>query len=156
VKTYGAYAISMTWPAGDNDVDLYVRDPTGAISYFKNMQVDQMHLEHDDLGTLATGYGKRTPNEERTVLRGTTPGQYVIGASLYARRHGAGAIPVSVELWNLQGDDRIVKSRTVYLSRTGDDRTPFRFTLDAAGGVSGFSYLPVNLRESSTRYGGAG
>src|SRR5262245_12360882 len=103
VKTYGSYAISMTWPAGDNDVDLYVRDPAGAISNVRNMQVDQMNLEHDDLGTHETGYGKGKPNEERTVLRGTMPGQYVIGTSLYSRHVGAGPIPVSVELWDLQG-----------------------------------------------------
>jgi hypothetical protein len=27
VKTYGDYAVVITWPKGQNDVDLYLRDP---------------------------------------------------------------------------------------------------------------------------------
>ena len=27
VKTYGAYAVVITWPKGDDDVDLFVRNP---------------------------------------------------------------------------------------------------------------------------------
>src|SRR5690242_17373239 len=67
VKTYGAYAIVITWPAGKNDVDLYLRDPQGAVSYFGRPQVDQMQLEHDDLGTRGTNYGNGRTNQERTV-----------------------------------------------------------------------------------------
>src|SRR5262249_36370334 len=73
LKTYGSYAVVVTWPAGDNDVDLYVRDPQGGICFFAKPQVDQMQLEHDDLGALGTNYGRRTTNQERTVLRETTP-----------------------------------------------------------------------------------
>jgi hypothetical protein len=156
VKTYGSYAVAVRWPAGNSDVDLYVRDPTGAICYFRNMQVDQMQLEHDDLGTYATNYGTGKPNVERTVLRGTMPGQYVVGAHLFSRGHGAGPIAVSVELWNLQGDDRLVKSRTVYVAHTGDQRTPFRFTLDPSGAATGFSYVPVDLLHRTTTYAGLG
>jgi hypothetical protein len=155
VKTYGSYAVSIQWPSGPNDVDLYVRDPAGAICYFRDMQVDQMQLEHDDLGTLQTGYGKGKPNEERTVLRGTTPGEYVVDAHLFSRGVGTAPIPVSVQLWDLQGDDRLVKSRTVYVTHTGDMRTPFRFTVDAAGATTGFSYVPVNLMQPTTTYAGA-
>jgi hypothetical protein len=68
VKTYGAYAVVVTWPKGHNDVDLFVRDPEGAVSYFAKAQADQMQLEHDDRGTAATGYTHSSQNEERTVL----------------------------------------------------------------------------------------
>lgn len=154
VKTYGSYAVAVKWPRGPNDVDLYVRDPSGAICYFRDMQVDQMQLEHDDLGTQATAYAKGTLNVERTVLRGTTPGQYVVGAHLFSRAVGKAPIPVSVELWDLQGNDRLLKTRTVYVTRMGDERTPFRFTVDAAGGTTGFSYVPVNLLQPNTTYSG--
>jgi uncharacterized protein YfaP (DUF2135 family) len=50
VKTYGAYAVVITWPKGDHDVDLFVRNPDGAISYFRKAQVDQMQLEHTTWG----------------------------------------------------------------------------------------------------------
>ena len=56
VKTYGDYAVVITWPKGQNDVDLYLRDPGGQTSYFEKPQVASMQLEHDDLGTARTGY----------------------------------------------------------------------------------------------------
>jgi hypothetical protein len=154
VETFGSYAVVATWPAGDGDVDLYVRDPAGNLCYFHQAQAGQMHLEHDDLGTLETGYGVRRPNRERTVLRGTSAGEYVVGMRLFQQGVDARRLPVAVELWNLKGGDRILKSRTVFITHTGDERTPFRFTLDAQGNLSGFSYLPAEFTASSTAYAG--
>jgi hypothetical protein len=153
VKTYGSYALVMTWPVGYNDVDLYVRDPRGAVCYFQNMQVDEMQLEHDDLGTAGTSYGKGKLNEERTVIRGTTPGQYVVDNHLYDRGEGTAPIPVTTQLWDLQGDDRLLKTRVVYVTHTGDERTSFRFTLDDAGNVTGYSSVPVSLVSRTTKAG---
>src|SRR5262245_8009968 len=133
VKTFGTYAVVATWPEGDGDVDLYVRDPAGNLCYFHQTQAGQMHLEHDDLGTSETGYGAHRPNVERTVLRGTSAGEYVVGARLFQQGRSARRLPVAVELWNLQGDDRKLKARTVFVTHTGDERTPFRFSLDAEG-----------------------
>jgi hypothetical protein len=113
-----------------------------------------MQLEHDDQGVAGTGYGARKPNEERIILRAPAAGQYVVDARMYDRRVGTTPIPVSIELWDLRGNDRVLKARTVYLARTGDLKTPFRFTLDAAGAVTGYSLLPANLLASSTGYSG--
>ena len=154
VRTYGSYAVTMTWPAGPNDVDLYARDPKGSLCYFQAPQVDQMQLEHDDQGVAGTGYGAHQGNEERIIFRAPAAGQYVVDARMYDRRVGTTPIPVSIELWDLRGNDRVLKARTVYLARTGDLKTPFRFTLDAAGAVTGYSLLPANLLASSTGYSG--
>jgi hypothetical protein len=154
VKTYGAYAVVMTWPKGANDVDLYLRDPSGNICYFARLQVGQMQLEHDDLGKGSTNYGSGTENEERTVIRGTAPGQYVVGVHMYFRGDKGGQLPVRVELWDLQGDDRLLKTRVVHLTKTGDQRTPFRFTIGAGGRVTGFSELPADLLAPTTAYTG--
>src|SRR5262249_25244583 len=152
VKTYGSYAVVAHWPAGSDDVDLYVRDPSGHVCYFHDTQVGQMQLEHDDLGTHATNYGDGKPNVERTVLRGTTPGQYVVGTNFFLQRGPKGRIPVSVELWALRGNDRVLKSRPVSLTHTGDQRTPFRFTVDPSGRVTGFSYLPTDVIRPATAF----
>jgi hypothetical protein len=154
VRTYGSYAIAMTWPVGTNDVDLYARDPKGNLCWFRAPQAGQMQLEHDDQGIVGTGYGVGQMNHERIVLREPMAGQYVVDTRLYDRRQGTAPIPVSVQLWDLRGNDHVLETRTVYLTRTGEVRTPFRFTLDAGGEVTGYSLLPANLLSTSTMYSG--
>jgi len=152
VRTYGSYGITVSWPAGTNDVDLYARDPKGGVCWFRAPQVDQMQLEHDDQGIVGTGYGAGQMNHERIVLREPVAGQYVVDTRLYDRRQGTAPIPVFVQLWDLRGNDHVLRSRTVYMTRTGEMKTPFRFTLDGAGQVTGYSLLPANLPSSSTTY----
>jgi ABC-type phosphate transport system substrate-binding protein len=152
VKTYGAYAVVMTWPKGDNDVDLFVRNPDGAISYFGKAQVDQMQLEHDDLGTAMTGYAHTNENQERTVLRSATPGEWTANVFLYTRSEGTSSIPVAVTLWDLRSEDRIVYRATRRLTRNGDERTAFRFTIGPGGNVAGTSQLPLSLVSATTAY----
>lgn len=154
VKTYGAYAVVMTWPKSENDVDLYVRDPEGGTSYFGKAQVDQMQLEHDDLGTTSTGYAHANENEERTVVRGATPGQWVANVHLYSRSPGSTPIPVVVTLWDLRKEDRVVYTDTRRLTRRGDERTAFRFTIDQAGNVAGISHVPMSLLSPTTTFSG--
>jgi hypothetical protein len=152
VKTYGAYAVVMTWPKGEDDVDLYMRDPEGSIAYFGKAQVDQMQLEHDDLGTAETGYAHTNENQERTVLRSATPGQWIANVQLYSRGPGAAPIPVVVTLWDLRTEDRLVYRDTRRLTRKGDERTAFRFTIDKAGNVAGISHVPVSLVSPTTAF----
>jgi hypothetical protein len=154
VKTYGAYAVVITWPKGESDVDLYVRDPAGAISSFARPQVDQMQLEHDDLGTGNTGYAHATDNQERTVVRSATPGQWIANVRLYSRHRDTTPIPVTVTLWDLRSADRVVYTDSRELTHKGDERTAFRFTIDRAGGVGGISHRPLSLVSSTTTYAG--
>jgi hypothetical protein len=156
VKTYGSYAVVITWPSGRDDVDLYVRDPAGAISFFGRTQVDQMQLEHDDLGTKTTNYGPGKQNEERTIIRSAMPGQWVVDTHLYRRTPSTGtaAIPVTVSLWDLRAQDHLLEQRRVTLVHQGDERTPFRFTVDARGNVTGYSFVPMSLVQRSTAFTG--
>ncbi len=150
VKTYGAYAVVITWPKGDNDVDLFVRDPEGAVSYFAKAQADQMQLEHDDRGTAATAYTHTNQNQERTVLRSASPGQWVANVLLYSRSQGSAPIPVLVTLWDLRSEDRVAYTDMRQLTRTGDERTAFGFTIDHTGSVSGISHPTVGLSSRTT------
>jgi hypothetical protein len=152
VKTYGAYAVVITWPKGKNDVDLYVRDPAGAIAYFLNPQTDQMQLEHDDLGTGNTGYAHANENQERVVLRSATHGQWVANVNLFMRDPGSAPIPVSVALWDLRTEDRVVHRETRKLARKDEERTAFRFTIDHVGNLAGTSHLPASLVSPTTTY----
>ena len=152
VKTFGDFAVVITWARGVNDIDLYVRDPAGAICFFGREQVDAMQLEHDDLGTKQSSYG-RSGNQERTVIRSATPGQWVANVRLFARGQGRAPIPVTVTLWDMRGSDHIVYSDVRHLTDEGDERTAFRFTIDRAGNAGGISHLPVILGNSTTYLG---
>src|SRR3954471_524333 len=67
VKTYGSYAVVMSWPHGaGDDVDLYVRDPRGNICFFARPQVGEMQLEDDDLRTASPPHGERRQGGGRT------------------------------------------------------------------------------------------
>ena len=149
IDTYGQYAVTITWPADrHDDVDTYVRDPAGNIVWYASPDAGEMHLEHDDLADQGSGYQGQA-NFERVVLRGYEPGEYVANVHLFQSRDGR-PIPVTVELWRLRGNDQQLASRTVTLTREGDERTAFRFTLNAAGEVSGTNRLPVSLVQDST------
>lgn len=151
IDTYGQYAVTVTWPAGrHDDVDTYVRDPSGAVAWYASPDAGEMHLEHDDLAAQGSGY-QGQPNFERVVLRGYTPGEYVANVHLFRSRDGH-PIPVTVELWRLRGNDQQLTSRTVTLTREGDERTAFRFTLTRSGAVTGLNRLPVSLLQD-TRVG---
>jgi hypothetical protein len=152
VKTYGSYAVVVTWPKTKNDVDLYVRDPQGGISYFGKAQVDQMQLEHDDLGRGRTSYAGSKENQERTVVRTATPGQWIANVSLFARHQGSTPIPVAVKLWDLRHEDRVVYAKTVQLQNTGDERTAFRFMINQGGDVTAISHSPLSLAWSTTNF----
>ena len=154
VKTYGAYAVVMTWPKDGNDVDLYLRDPQGSISFFARPQIDQMQLEHDDLGTSETGYGHAAKNQERTVIRSATPGEWVANVQLFSRGQGSAPIPVVVTLWDLRNQDRLLYTHAQRLMHKGDEKTAFRFTITGSGGVGGISHVPVSLVSPTTAFSG--
>lgn len=157
VKTAGVYAVVVSWPGARNDdVDSYVQDPAGEIVYFSNPSAGLMHLEHDDLGRRISGnqsfHGETRratgPNEERVILRGTLPGEYVANVHLY-RKAGLAPVPVTVTLWTLRGRDSQVTTTRLLLQREGDEKTAFRFTLDQAGAVTSTSHRPKHFVQGS-------
>jgi hypothetical protein len=144
VDAEGYYMIRVDWPPGSNDVDTYVQNPAGGITFFGAPNVGLVHLERDDLGVQgdsAESISVKT-NEERATLRGAVPGEYVVNVHGY---HLVGPVRVLVRLYKLRGDDRVVHRQRVLLEEGGDEATAFRFTLRAGGGVTGYSRLPKQL-----------
>ena len=147
VETDGKFAVVVRWQdASADDVDLYVRDPAGNIAYYSNRDVGLMHLEHDDLGkksdTVQTKGGavQVDKNEERTILRGIIPGEYVVNVHMYNKEDRQPA-KVTVTLYKLQGDDLEIVQQERTLTVKGDEQTAFRFTVNAEGAVSGINEL---------------
>lgn len=151
LRTEGAYAVIMDWPNDSpDDVDLYARDPSGNIIYFNSRDLGLMHLEHDDQGAasdkakLGSGEVRVEKNEERIILRGIVPGEYVINVQMYDKR-SAPATPVTIRLVRLKGEDVELAKKERVLKRSGDEATAFRFTLNADGTVGGVNELERSL-----------
>ncbi|KPJ85276.1 hypothetical protein AMJ57_03680 [Parcubacteria bacterium SG8_24] len=151
LATEGKFVVVMEWPnQSEDDVDLYVQDPYGNIAYFQSRGVGLMHLEHDDLGarndsiTTASGDIRVERNEERVIIRGIVPGEYVVNVHMYTKRD-PGETPVTVRLYRLLGQDTEVMKRERTLRMNGDERTAFRFTLDPEGMISKINELEKTL-----------
>lgn len=146
IQTLGRWAVIVTWPDGvDDDVDTYVRAPTGEIVFFNRVSGALMHLEVDDMGIVGDSAGgvNLVPNHERVILRGVIPGEYVV--NLHAYRFADSNVPVTVELYRLEGVDRAVLTRQVILEEEGSEHTAFRFTLRPNGSLAGTSDLPAQF-----------
>lgn len=144
VKAHAEFMITTTWARGsDNDVDTYVEDPLGNLVFFKSREEGLMHLDRDDLGrrsdTVRTADGRiyQDPeNREIVTIRGIIPGEYVVNVHLYFARERNQRTPVEIRLEKLNPQVVLVTSNNVTLENTGDEKTAFRFTIDAAGDVT--------------------
>ena len=151
IRTEGHFAIVAEWSdASADDVDLHVRDPAGNTAFFNARDVGLMHLEHDDQGTLSdqaqTIGGKVivAKNEERVVIRGIIPGEYVVNLHMYNKRDTK-PTAVTVRLVRLKGVDSEVIRKERTLPNRGDERTAFRFTLSEDGSVSNINELSRSI-----------
>jgi len=153
VPTFGQFAVTITWKDKSNDdVDLYVRDPSGNIAYFGYPSIGLMHLEQDDLGYGITGYqtlpnGRSvtvTYNGERTVISGIIPGEYTVNVHMY-RKSDPGPTTVDVSLWSLRGSDEVLLHKIITLEKSGDEVTVWRFTANERGEISDVNSRPVTL-----------
>lgn len=147
VTTFGQYAVTMTAKTKD-DVDLYVRDPAGDIAWYGSLQAGPLSLEHDDIPGVTDPVSVGL--HELTVIREATPGEYVANVQVYS---GTAPASVTVELWDLRGlHKRMVFGRTFTIVGAGQQKTAFRWRLNAAGSFVGHSLLPADLlRQAASR-----
>jgi hypothetical protein len=147
IETAGEFLIIASWHDKlDDDVDLYVLDPSGQTVYFRAREIGFIHLERDDLGRFNDRVGDKVveKNEERVHIRGIVAGEYVVNVHMYAKRDPK-PTKVKISLVQLKGEDKAVIEKEVVLSEQGDEKTAFRFTLKADGSVHNINYLPRKL-----------
>lgn len=132
-KPPGNVIVSIAWPAGDVDVDLWVDGPgeTKPVG-FSNRGGKLWNLLRDDLGNI----NDRTPmNYESAFSRGMPAGEYVVNIDCY--RCTAPPVPVSVEvrLGAFGEKAGLLFQETVALNRPNQERTAIRFRLNADGKI---------------------
>ena len=145
------YVIAVTWPEGaEQDIDVYVEDPAGELTWFRNRNGALVHLDRDDRGSLndtleIDGREVVNPlNQEVAAVRGTVPGEYTVNVHWYEGDSDA-AVPVSVTVSRVNPVYTVAYHGTTRLETRGTEKTAVRFSVGADGAVSGVNRLPRSL-----------
>jgi hypothetical protein len=157
--------ITVSWPDNNSDdVDTYVQDPAGNITWYNQREAGLMNLERDDRGMfkdviLLDGKEISNPlNQETVAFRGLQDGEYVVNIVHYIA-NGTAPLPVQVKVEKLNPTVKIIFYKTIELKGTGEEETAVRFTLegqDVVNVVSTPKGLVELTRSGKGKGGGAG
>ena len=128
----GNVTVFITWPPGDNDVDLWVMGPgeKRPVGYSNKGGV-LWNLLRDDLGNASDN---SDVNMESAYSRGAPAGEWQV--NLHCFRCGTVPQKVQVEVGLNDGKGAgtvVIATATVLLMANGQERTAVRFKIDAAG-----------------------
>ncbi len=145
------YVITVTWPDNSpDDIDTWVEDPQGKVSWFRNRSTGLVHLDRDDRGMLndtiqLSGKTINNPlNQEVVAIRGKLPGQYVVNVHYYESESNS-SVPVSVKVARVNPVYTVAYYGTTTLPEKGAEKTAVRFSLTSDGSVVDINQLPKSL-----------
>ena len=145
------YVITVTWPDNSpDDVDTWIEDPQGNVTWYRNRSAGLVHLDRDDRGMLndtmqLNGRTVANPlNQEVTAIRGMVPGEYVVNVHYYDSATDA-SVPVSVRVAKVNPVYRVAYYGVTTLQYKGDEKTAVRFTLASNGDIVDVNQLPKPL-----------
>lgn len=127
----GSLIVTMFWPEGATDVDLWLMGPgeTKPIG-FNNKSGKVWNLLRDDLGTTNDVLPL---NYENAFSRGAPEGKYSIEVFCY---NCSGDVPVSIKLEkSFERSTITIQEEVIVLHFKGDRRTFLNFTIDKNGMV---------------------
>ena len=143
IEKKAEFLVVMTWPDKNiDDIDLWLRDPSGNLIGFRTPSKGFSHLERDDLGDkndmiFVNGETLFIENNTETItIRGILQGDYDVSTHFYRRKIEASkeTIPVTVTVSKLNPYS-IVYKQTINLDFEGDIKNFYTFTLDKDGAV---------------------
>jgi hypothetical protein len=162
IKTKAEIVITMTWDDKSNDdIDLWVRDPEGKLCFFRNKDVNMMHLDRDDLGnndTLITADGREivsVSRQEITTIRGFIPGEWVINAQMYNKRETTPA-HIKIRIQKLNPSVTLIDEDNFILNLKGDEHTVARIVMGADGAIMSVDKLPCPIASQELVQGSEG
>jgi hypothetical protein len=153
--------ITMSWPpSGDNDIDIWIRDPDGKVMWYGKKEVDFLNLERDDMGSLNSTVmvdGSKVVianREELVAIRGWKPGEYVVNVHWYRAADGhkpdlvVEPVLVTVKIDSLNPSVKRVWQGGITLTGVRQEAHVMRFSVAKDGSISDIvTDLPVMLRE---------
>lgn len=145
------YIITATWePGRPDDIDLWVRGPSGDRVWYLHPEAGLMNLERDDRGLLNDEMivdGTRITNElnqETVTIRGRAPGEYTVNLQYYASETGQ-PVPVDVVVTRVNPRLQIVYKDVTTLDYPDQEKTAVRFSVNRDGSVSDINTLQTRL-----------
>jgi hypothetical protein len=144
------YIIELTWEDNSNsDIDLWVQDPTGAITYFAHKDSQIVTLDRDDLGinntvTLQDGTTITNPlRREIANIRRIIPGTFTVNVMCYNNRNGD-PVKAHVTIRRLNPYSEVT-DKVVEVVANGDEETILNFDMDDRGNISNTNdtYTPL-------------
>ena len=131
-----------------DDIDLYVQDPSNTIVHFRNARANFMHLDKDDLGKrndtiMVNGVEKIVKiNREVVTIRGIVPGENIVNVHYYSdysehanvTRGPMSPLEVKVTVYKVNPYSEVWQGTKTF-TRKGQEETFVRFTMDKDGGV---------------------
>ena len=143
------FIVVMEWDKErQDDIDLYVQDPSNTIVHFRNARANFMHLDKDDLGKrndtiMVNGEEKIVKiNREVVTIRGIVPGEYIVNVHYYSdysehanvTRGPMSPLEVKVTVYKVNPYSEVWQGTKTF-TRKGQEETFVRFTMDKDGGV---------------------
>ena len=163
IDSKAEFMVTMDWPdKHPDDIDLFVQDPAGNITWYRHREAGFLVLDRDDRGGLNDTIvvnGKKIASpirEEIVTIRGIVAGEYTVNVSHFAAMTGL-PVPVKVKVQKLNPTVQVIHENTLFVDHTGDENTAVRFTIDAEGKVTDVNYRAKSLMATfgSTHLNGA-
>ncbi|GAA0419154.1 hypothetical protein GCM10009133_29440 [Cocleimonas flava] len=151
VEKQAEYIISATWPQDlEDDIDLWMRAPTGHTVSYLEKETGWLHLERDDRGELndtlmIDGKEEIHPiNQEIITIRKRNAGEYIVNLFYYTKKSRE-PVPVDIRVDRINPKYETVYRQTINLDKVNQEKTAVRFTIKEDGSVHNISKLPIEL-----------
>ncbi len=151
IEKQAEYVISATWPQHlEDDIDLWMRAPTGHTVSYVAKEAGWLHLERDDRGELNDTLiidGKKEVhpiNQEIITIRNRHAGEYIVNLYYYASKTSK-PIPVDLRIDRINPKYETVYRETITLNKQDQELTAVRFTIKEDGSVHNINKLPATL-----------
>ncbi len=149
VATKAEYMVTLEWPEGSrDDIDLHLLLPDEKMVNFRTREVEHAILDHDDVGTNGVyrdrngQYVRIREHKETMTLRAIVPGTYVANVHVYRVNNPSGdpsetRLPYNATVRLIKLNPRVeeVAVADVPLTRVGEQKTAFQFTIGQGGEV---------------------
>ena len=155
IETKAEYVITVTWPLNSpNDVDTWLKIPTGDIIWYQDKESGLSHLDRDDIGSMKdeitspTGKTIVYPyNQEITTIRQHVPGEWILNIHMYNYRLQV-PTEVTVRMDKLNPHTETILLEKIILNQSWQEKTVARFTMGESAILDWDFNFPARLVET--------